>query len=115
MRKKKDDPTPPCDERPDPPPLPPLPPHHPLDFDDFVDYLRDKPGYARKIHRMVMYGRKWGHCPGVCKKVMDLLNTHVLILPVTDELSIDPKIDSGSTSRCSNNTKFYMLDFAKYK
>jgi hypothetical protein len=102
MGKKRDDPP--------PPPLPDPPEGKPLDFDDFVGVLRAKRPYAHAIHKMVMWGRRYD-----CKEAMRQLNEHVRISPVQEDLEVTGPIDSeNNTSRCSNNTKFFMLDFSKY-
>jgi hypothetical protein len=99
MGKKKDD---------LPPPLPHKP-RSPYRFDDFVAALQQDRVYAHAIHRMVKWGRN-GHC----KEAMRQLKDHVLVSPVLDDLDVSDDIDSADTSKCSNNTKFFMLDFSKY-
>ena len=100
MGKKKD--------APPPPPLPPKP-NRPYRFDDFVAALQQDRVYAHAIHRMVMWGRQHD-----CEEAMRRLKDHVRMNPVLDDLDVSGDIDSEDTSRCSNNTKFLMLDFAKY-
>jgi hypothetical protein len=80
----------------------------PFDFDDFVSVLQQNRIYAHKIHKLIIWGRD-GH---EADAIAELDTYHVHYPPVFRDLSIseadiDPK-------RCSNNTKFSMLDFAKY-
>jgi hypothetical protein len=93
---------------PQPPWLPPAPPR-PYSFDDFVATLQQDRVYAHAIHRMVMWGRKHN-----CEEAMRQLNDHVRMDSVLEDLDVSVDIDAEPTSRCTNNTKFLMLDFSKY-
>jgi hypothetical protein len=90
-------------------PKPPLPnqPDKPYTFSDFVRVVQKDFYYGRSIHRIVEYGRKWDEAwaEGVLDKHVQITVTDL------DELGI-VKTDLGS--RCSNNTKFFMLDFTRY-
>ena len=95
------------------PPKPPEPPPDgPYEFSDFVRILEENVYYARKIHEIVKYSQSGeaGAEDWACKH----LDMHVKI--DTSDLStlgIDQNTNLD-TSRCSNNTKFFMLDFARF-
>ena len=97
---------------PDAPPVPASPPDGPYEFNDFVRVLENDIYYARAIHKIVKYGRKGTTQEGWA---LDRLAEHVTF-PKSDldELSVtESEIDPSST-RCSNNTKLSMLDFARF-
>jgi hypothetical protein len=94
------------------PPKPPKPPEEPYEFGDFVRILQKDVYYARAIHKIVEYSRS-GEA-GAEDWACDHLNKHVIIdSSDLSTLDIPPDTDL-STSRCSNNTKFFMLDFARF-
>jgi hypothetical protein len=92
----------------DKPKLPPAPKDGPYSFDDFVLALQQDRIYAHKVHKMVLWGRKE---KGKEQEALDALERHVNFSPVLDELGVT---EAELNPKCSNNTKFSMLDFSKY-
>jgi hypothetical protein len=93
----------------DPKPTLPQAPTPRYRFDDFVAALHQDRVYAHAIHRMVKWGRKGKKNE---QAALEELENHVDFSPVLEELDVKP--DDIDPHRCSNNTKFSMLDFSKY-
>jgi len=95
--------------------LPPKPhepqrPDTPYDFSDFVRVVQKDFYYGRSIHRIVDYGRRYGKDAELW--ALGILAHHVSFPPRDlDELGVK---EANISDKCTNNTKFYMLDFTKW-
>lgn len=84
-------------------------PEKPYTFSDFVHVAQKDLYYGRGIHELVKYARE-----NPCDEewVMCELGKHVDLPDYElDELGLQ---GAGPTPRCSNNTKFFMLDFCRF-
>ena len=90
---------------------PPTPEHpdEPYTFGDFVHVVEKDIYYGRALHKIVKYGRE---NPDDADWALTELAYHVVMPEFElDELGTD---DSIVSDRCSNTTKFFMLDFCRY-
>jgi hypothetical protein len=93
-------------------PRPKLPkkPKEPYNFSYFINVVKKDVYYGRALHALIKYAHQ---NPADETWALKKLSDHV-ILPDYElsELGID-ELDVCPT-RCSNNTKFYMVDFLRY-
>jgi hypothetical protein len=92
------------------PKLPNRPKGAPYPFNKFVAVLRDDHDYAKMVFQMVKWGR--AKPENESQALKDLAGHVNFPKAVLDELGV--KEADISPHRCSNNTKFSMLDFSKY-
>jgi hypothetical protein len=88
-------------------PYVPNKPKVPYRFSEFVHLVQKDFYYGRAIHEIVKYGRQCDE-----KWAVEQLRHHVEFPP--RELSDLATTDGDLGDRCSNNTKFFMLDFCRY-
>ena len=89
----------------------PTAPKVPYRFSDFVRVAQDDVYYGLAIHEIVKYGRG---SPGNRRWALEQLRHHVEFPKHDlDDLATKER-DLKDIDRCSNNTKFLMLDFCKY-
>src|SRR5213080_221324 len=92
-------------------------PKHPFSFGELVHVLSKDVYYARALHELVKYGhQKANEQPpdtGEVDWVKTELSKHVKRLSKAELAELGFKHDPDD-DKCSNNTKFYMLNFSRY-